>query len=68
MSDDGPDQEARLRAVEIVVRSIMIQSASQWGDDAKRMLDQWQAELTEHHREDAEALDALFEKAIRRFG
>lgn len=67
MSEDL-DAEARIRAVEIVVRSIMIQSASQWGEDARRILDQWQAELSEHHPADAEGLDVLFEAAIRRFG
>jgi hypothetical protein len=65
MSDD---LEARVRALEIMVRSFMIQTASQWGNDAPAALDQWQAEIVKHHPDDEAALTELFDDAIRRFG
>lgn len=61
------DTEARLRAVEIMIVSFMVQQASQWGNDAVQALDQWQAGIVEHHAEDADGLNGLFEQAIRRF-
>lgn len=64
MSDD---LEARVRALEIMVRSFMVQTASQWGNDAVTALDQWQAEIVKHHPDDEEALTAIFDDAIRRF-
>lgn len=62
------DLTQRVEALEIILRSFLIQSASQWGEDAKANLDQWQAELTERHPGAANALNEMFEAAIRRFG
>lgn len=60
--------EARVRALEVVVTSFLTQKASEWGNDAVAVLDQWQADLVEHHKDDEEAVQALFDRAIRRFG
>lgn len=50
-----------------MIVSFMVQQASQWGNDAVQALDQWQAGIVEHHAEDADGLNGLFEQAIRRF-
>lgn len=62
------DLAARVRALEIIVTSFMVQSAGQWGNDAADTLDQWQNELMDRHPAEAEALGAVFEGAISRFG